>query len=163
MRSNVDPSAIQAHPAPRAVKLFEIAAPIHDAPDSVRIIEFTNPNTGERLPVALTLLREIESESPVALHVTMPATAKGLRPYCFFLGAWTNTFADLGDTTTFFVEPGADVDLLMSNEVAYADGECTEESAPALNPAYSAVWTRRETGEALSDIVMHRRKVSANG
>lgn len=138
------------------VQLFQAAAILPAAPVSVRQLEIRHTETGQVAYIALTLLRALATGEPSALHATIPG-GRSAPPHCFFLGDWTNTFVDLGETTTFFVEPEVDFRPLIQGVDRYVQGDCSSDSVPQLNPGHHAVWVYRDPDESLADASLYTR------
>lgn len=116
------------------------------SPNAMRRLEIGNGT--KRVHLILTLLRTIEADEPVGVHVSIPS--KGAPPHCFFLGASTNVFGEPSEgVKQFFVEPGTDLSFQLHNVPMYVNQDFTDGSCPPLVPQRTTVWTRQPYGAPL--------------
>lgn len=131
----------------KALWLFQHGEPLPSvSPNLMRRHEIGNVENGQRMHIILTLLRALETNEPVGLHVSIPS--KDQPPHCFFLGASINTWAEMPDGERVFFLDRHDAPIFGRLGIHIA-GDFDDRAAPVLTPDFDAIWTRREVGEPL--------------
>lgn len=134
----------------RALWLFEHGAPLPEvSPDTMRMYGMQNADTDVKRYYFVTLLRAIETNEPVGVHVLRPF--KDAAPDCFFGGVSINTYAEVpGGACQFFIEPETDLTAALINTPSFTRADFQAGTCPPLVPYLTTVWTRKAVGAPLS-------------